>query len=359
MVRKKQTSRKNNIVILCEGTDTEFNYFTEVGNYVMQRYPGRYSSIKVVPVSSEKIREKNLRNRKTRQLQDVPGYHYYCQWENSAEEYKKYRAMPTRFVRETQLYMERDGYVEGWAVFDKDVHPDHENAFALAGTVPNLHIAFSSYCFEEWLLAHFERNGQSYSRSECMATRYDSRHCGTGERTDDCHGTICLAGVLREKKYISTYSKTEAGLFGTYTLPRMEQACANAAWLRGLSDNPVLYERNPYTDVDKLVMRLLDREAVYEWHKSGEIFSYGGTKLSVLIENNSLILQNRGERACIVASDGWSFCRDKNQESVSLQILNKLLPPSVVSEEISIPKDFDLLRIADGNHIKIVDLIKE
>ena len=33
---KKRSTNKNNIIILCEGTDTEFNYFTELKEYVEQ-----------------------------------------------------------------------------------------------------------------------------------------------------------------------------------------------------------------------------------------------------------------------------------------------------------------------------------
>ncbi len=357
MARKKQTSRKTNIVILCEGTDTEFNYFNNAKEYVMRQYPGRFSSIKVVPVSSEVIKHKNLKNRKARPLQPVSGYHYYCQWENSKEEYDAYKAMPTRFVRETQLFMEREGYVEGWAVFDKDIHPDHEKAFDLARSVSNLHIAFSSYCFEEWLLAHFERNEQAFSHSECMATKYDSKECGTGVSPDDCHGTVCLAGLLREKKYIPSYSKLKtADIFEQYTLNRIDQVCANAAWLRSLSSTGKIYERNPYTDVDRLVMRLLDKQESYEWYSVGESFAYGGTQLAIDKKGNSLSISNQGDKTCVIHSDSFMFISEDGESGHPVNYPAKVVSADSSSGEIAIPLSYSLLRIIDGRRVIFVPI---
>ena len=55
---KKRSTNKNNIIILCEGTDTEFNYFTELKEYVEQTAPERFLNIKVVPGQSEIIKSK-------------------------------------------------------------------------------------------------------------------------------------------------------------------------------------------------------------------------------------------------------------------------------------------------------------
>lgn len=148
---KKRSTNKNNIIILCEGTDTEFNYFTELKEYVEQTAPKRFLNIKVVPGQSEIIKSKNPKRNKKRKLKEdtktLP--HYWCLYERSEEEYEIYKRQPTRYIREVQLYMEDYGFTEGWAVFDKDVHPDHEFAFQLADALTNVHIAFSSYCFEE------------------------------------------------------------------------------------------------------------------------------------------------------------------------------------------------------------------
>lgn len=171
MARCKRTTHKNNIVILCEGSDTEVKYFCDLKSYVEELHPDSFSDIKILPVADEIIREKKGSRRKKTLRQPIPSLHsdkhYWCKWEHTDEEYELYKAQPTRYVRETQLYMEEDGYVEGWAVFDKDTFTDHQTAFKLAEEIEGLHIAFSSHCFEEWLLLHFERNPHLFSASVC------------------------------------------------------------------------------------------------------------------------------------------------------------------------------------------------
>lgn len=234
-MRTKRKTNQNNLVILCEGTETEFTYFTEAKQFVEDHYPHRFSKIKIVPVHSERIMKKNPKRKSIGPLKkaDATPWHYYCMEETSEEEYNKYKAQPVRYVRETQLYMEREGYNEGWAVFDREGHPAHPGAFALANSVPNLHIAFSSYSFEEWFLVHFEKNKTAFQSAGSLIER------------------------LRLKNYIPDYTKNMKGLFRKYTLPMKEKAFTYAAWTRTLSPDAAIYERNPYTDVDRLMERLL------------------------------------------------------------------------------------------------------
>ena len=70
------------------------------------------------------------------------------------------------------LFMEREKYVEGWAVYDLDnksgrTSQHHKEAREDPKKVDNLHIAFSSYSIEEWFLLHFERNPKAFENSEC------------------------------------------------------------------------------------------------------------------------------------------------------------------------------------------------
>lgn len=229
---------KENIVILCEGTKTEYQYFSSIREYLIKKNLNRFSDFKVVPVESEMVNPPGKRKR--RKLKpSADGLDlsicYYCLQEDSRKLYKDYRQYPTRFVRETKLYMERYHYQTGWAVYDHDNHPDRENASKLADQW-GVHVAFSSRCFEEWLLMHFERNATVFSESECKKADGEPRKCGTGV-PNDCHGTKCIGGRLREMQYIPGYEKKEAsGLFEEYTLSRLEQSLVNEAWLNRLEE---------------------------------------------------------------------------------------------------------------------------
>lgn len=351
MRSKARRTTHNNILILCEGTDTEYNYFVDLKNYVERTAPDRFAVIKIVPTSSEIIKTRNPKRKQTISLKEVESKpHYWCLEEHSTEEYDKYKQQPTRYVREVQLYMEDKGFTEGWAVFDKDVHPDHSAAFALAKKVDNLHIAFSSYCFEEWLLANFERNRQAYTRSECMQT---NKQCGTGV-TDDCHGTICLGGRLREKKYIPDYAKNKQNIFSNYTLSRLCNAFMNAAWLRHLASTDI-YERNPYTDVDRLLARMLEKNERYEWNDKKSPIKYTGTQLLVSTANGDLTIKNMGTNNCIISKDIFFFCKEKGEILTAISAQNSILY-SGSSFTSKIPQQAILLLIKEGDKHSFIEL---
>lgn len=252
----RRTTDYKSIVIVCEGSDTEFRYFRDIKKYVENKEPERFSDIKIVPACNEIIKTKNPNRKNRGRLKDSENQkpHYWCLYEHSQEEYDQYSAQPTRYVREAKLYME-EGYTEAWAVYDKDVHTDHPHAMEYAKSA-SVNIAFSSYSFEQWLLCHFERNNKAFNHSDCEDENKRSLMCGTHSHQNDCFGEICIAGRIREKKYIEDYSKEKQGIFDEYTLPNINKAMLNAAWLRHLSSQ-VIYERNPYTDVDYLVSYLL------------------------------------------------------------------------------------------------------
>lgn len=335
---KTRTTYRNNLIILCEGSDTEFNYFTEIKNEVLKQAPERFSSIKIVPVESERIKTKNSKRKGKKLLNtkysELP--HYWCLHERSEEEYELYKKQPTRYVRETQLYMEEYGYTEGWAVFDKDIHPDHPAAFELANSIPNLNIAFSSYSFEEWLLAHYERNKHPYSHSECIDGNDLSKKCGSGVK-NDCNGEKCLGGRIRAQKFIPDYTKNNKVLFQT-TSPKLKNAYINAAWLRHL-ETKVIYERNPYTNVDLLVKHLLGDENIYEWKKLGEPFNYEGTQLRFSKKENNLHIENIGNKLFIIHKNNIFWCEN-----------DWVISSCICKENINLePKKETIISIANQN----------
>lgn len=354
MPRRKKTL-KNNLVIVCEGTDTEYLYFSELRDYVLANYPNRYCSIKVVPVPEEIIKEKNPnRSVHVRKLNHEPQFHYYCKYEKTAEDYAMYRGQPTRYVREAALFMQEDGYAEGWAVFDNDKHPAHETAFQYA-LKDNVGIAFSSYSFEEWLLAHFERCLKAYLHSECKVADKEI-HCGSKDADEgDCHGENCLGGRLRSQGFIPDYSKNRKGVFGRYTIPRLKTAMINSAWLRYRSTGTI-WERNPYTNVDCLVSKLLDNHECFNWYAKSTSFEYAGSYIKVSnTEEGGMVITNMGDNTLIIPEDKNQFVnRDLSPISSNGRI--SLSPGKSIS--VVVPDDAVAYVLIDGLIHSIIDLVE-
>lgn len=350
MTRKHRVTLQNNIIILCEGTETEFRYFENARKYLERECPERFSQIKVVPVSSEKIQTKNPNRKETRKVKMDDKFHYYCKFEESEELYNKYKAQPTRYVRETQLYMKEDGYIEGWAVFDRDerkgIKKDHATAFQVANEEPKCNIAFSSYCFEEWLLAHFVRDIRAFEYSECTE-EYDQTKCGTG-LPGDCGGELCLAGQLRKKGRIEDYAKDKEGLFESLLMDRalLNTALINAVWLQSLSTKDV-YECNPYTDVDKLIVRLLNVKEVYKWIQLGAIFSFASTTLKLEKETDYIKLTNTGRVSCTVVSSLF-YVDESYQKELPVNVEKPVIP---AGESVYFPlrKGYNYVVVKDMN----------
>ena len=310
-------------MIVCEGTDTEYLYFSELKDYVLSHYPDCYSVIKVVPVPEETIKEKNpKRSAKVRKLNNVPQYHYYCKYEETADAYALYRAQPTRYVREAALYMQEDGYAEGWAVFDNDKHPAHEAAFRYASQA-HVGIAFSSYSFEEWLLAHFERCPKAFLHSECKEEDKELR-CGAADAAaGDCHGENCIGGRLRSQGFIPDYSKNRRGVFGQYTLQHLETAMINV-------------QKN------------------YEWYGIGCTFSYAGSRINVsLAEDGQIVITNIGEITVIIRDNENAFVNNNFTNITSNE--RTLLRPGD-SKSIAVPENAVAYVLTNGVRHSIIDL---
>jgi hypothetical protein len=353
MRTKNRQTQKNNIIILCEGSDTEYNYFNDLKQHVENNDPSRFCDIKIIPIQTAKQTKKNPKRASlTRTLKtNGASYRYWCKEEHSQAKCDLYKAQPTRYVREVQLFMEEDGYNEGWAVYDKDVHPDHANACKLAKKIPNLHVAFSSYSFEEWLLAHFERNPKAFNHSECKRSKYNVIKCGTGV-IDDCHGNLCIAGWLREKGHIPDYGKSMKNVFTDYTLKHLKECFINSAWLRHLHlDNSEIYNRNPYTDVDRLVKRMLGLNDHYEWKELKTPISFLGTDLIVDVLNGKLSISNQNAKSCVINSD-FNFCDGIGSVIGPITNGNVLLQEGE-SISLDIPSSARLLKLSSKSQIFI------
>ncbi len=222
-----------------------------------------------------------------------------------------YKAVPVRYVREAQQGLEERIYDEVWAVFDKDGHPKHQEAFELAEQIiegKKVNIAFSSIAFEQWLLLHFEKNKSAFYKSECKENK-EPLLCGTSSFSKDCYGEKCVIGYLRIANYLPDYTKGRTSNVYALVKKMTLAALENAAWLRhqlkdDITKTPV-YELNPYTNVDVLVKRLLEIDEETIWTSLGEKLEVNGIELYFQKnDKNSIKVQftNKSDRTFILPS---------------------------------------------------------
>lgn len=312
-----------NIIIVCEGTETEHDYFEELAKSYNEK-------CRVVPNPSDVISKELKNNRLNNPTQErvlknngrqVLPYYYADLEEKEVDNYGYYCAEPLRWVRAAQLYQQRDGYYEAWAVYDLDKQRDasHPKAYDEAKKSQNLHIAFSAYSIEEWFLLHFERNSRSYQRSECEDNTGRKVICGHNDCTSplNCNGTTCIGGRLRFAQYIPAYKKNAGREYAQITKDRFHQACVNAAWVRSLNDAEP-YNCNPYSDVDKLVMRLLGKRYEITWPKKNVTFSLLGDQFRLQDSAGVITLVYEGDAPLkIIAHDNIYWCDNQYLQNCS------------------------------------------
>ncbi|MEG4055706.1 MULTISPECIES: RloB family protein [unclassified Microcoleus] len=206
--KRKLRQLKQSIYIVCEGTNTERIYFERIAqeNDVFEKY-----AITVYPSEEDQIKASK----------------------------KEGESIKTDAVNLVKLAkQEINNYNEVWAVFDKDGYTKHEKAFSDAQK-HGIKLAFSSIAFEHWILLHYEQNRTAFPKSQNVID------------------------YLEQAGYFTGYSKkADISIY-----PRLQNltktAIENAAWLRmemaknRAAGDDKIYELNPYTTVDKLVMKLL------------------------------------------------------------------------------------------------------
>lgn len=278
---------KRSILIVCEGTKTEHDYFEYIANKITYKL-GLWDIVEIcdnktipndIPISSPtelgKRKKRHFTNPNKRRISEQNALKELCKYlygeEQGIEEYESIKAVPLRYVAQAQLIEEEQQmYEELWAVFDKDGHSHHKEAYERAEKKVNnkkVQIGFSSRSFEHWFLLHFEKNRTGFSVSECKDEQGDSLKCNSEQ---GCKGEICLAGYIRINTPIVDYQKSSNKEDLEYMMDillqpkRINEAFENALWLRDkIKKDPLLknkkcYELNPYTDVDILVRKLIE-----------------------------------------------------------------------------------------------------
>jgi hypothetical protein len=249
------------ILIVCEGTGTEPKYFQELYNQLIDKGTEVQITIRPRPPESDAgngyEQRKGSKKRALVLTEDEKK-------ENSLVE-DEYKAQPVAYVREAQLGLIDNTFEETWAIFDKDGHPKHKEAFELAdidhdGSCVN--IGISCIAFEFWILLHFENSTVPFQRAMCRsvnpAGKKEYYFCGNNEHASDCGGDNCVCGRIVSQNYSSYTKRKKDFAFDSYH-PHVNNAIERAIELKKTyagNPNPI-YDLNPITTVYRLVFKLL------------------------------------------------------------------------------------------------------
>ena len=260
MRQSEHLKPEDSICIICEGEKTEPYFFEELIAWMEREHIVRDYQYQIYPIpvkQSETDSDNGGRKRNKRQLEEMP--------EKTNENVIQRGPMPECWVDSGIAQL--DNYSEVWVVFDKDNHPCHKDAFDKVRQKRRekrkLNLAFSSRCFETYLLQHFEYNTQSFQKSECDEktngrTRY--LHCCTENSVvgKACDGDKCINGYARKHGYWLNSKSDQAFScvrniwFGIFNSHRLK-------WnsLATITSTTEVFERNPYLDTYRLTLRLM------------------------------------------------------------------------------------------------------
>jgi RloB-like protein len=242
---RKRRKTKTVLYIACEGTKTEYHYFEAL----KESMDNDALEVRIYPDESDKL--------------DLQSAHFVAKKHKKGMKSveKPLQGLKTDPRSLCDHVIEKckreEGIDEAWIVMDKDGHSNLPLVFEKAQKA-GIQIAFSSISFEHWLLLHFEQNKTAFAKSDCKDKEGRYLKCGQDLHENDCKGVRCVASHIRMKKYISDYDKKTTTLFHQ-TQSLLSVAFENAASVRNLYPQGIaIYDKNPYTDVDVLVKRLLD-----------------------------------------------------------------------------------------------------
>lgn len=344
------------ILLICEGIHTEPNFFSGMWVWVKDTFGPAYElKIHPTPTIDEDIDTvpAEIRGTSPRKTKKT----------NNFTPEQQELEVPTFFPGEQPLNWVKGGvenlkvYDEVWVVFDKDGHPKAPDAFKLAKETKdnggNLHIAFTSRCFEYFLLLHFERIYRAFEKSECnekvpvrkngkeISSKTRSFHCMTKDAVvgKACQGDKCINGYARLKGYWQE-SKDGSSTF-RLVKDKLGKGLVNSQYVRRHSElmNPgtEIYDRNPYVDVDILVWRLMGFTLI----ESGWSYEANDGKITLTLSrsaNNLTITLITGQH-CILTSfhsdivnsitgqrrkSGWRINLDTSSPQVSVNITEAL-----------------------------------
>lgn len=298
MARNNENTRHSKYVIriVCEGEKTEPLFFTSLCDLYYKDC--EYMDVRTIPqpnIPQDEEVENSYRGNYKGKKRKTKTHE-----ENHIEDVVITGAPPLKWVRYARQILS-EGVDESWAVYDKDEHPKHEEALAEANKEiegKKVNIAFSSRSFEYYLLLHFEYIYYRFEETECGERINGNKHifeCGTGKNPDkDCGGRICINGYARSKGYWLQTKSSDS------TFPivkdKLVKGIINACRLRAESDantEEPIYCRNPYTNVDVLVGRLIGKITIC--YDTAYNYNEHGSNWSVQLSNDGLRITNNKE----------------------------------------------------------------
>ena len=251
---------KYSILIICEGEKTEPLFFNSIRDRIIdKRYDIGDVKITIRP-------EPEVEDEKEESSGEIEHRAYKGKIRTTkTPKVKITGAPPLKWIIEGQKELSEGVFNEVWAVFDKDQHPKCKEAFEEADKEidgKKVQVAFSSICFEYYILLHFTKIYYLFNKSECRDRdpngkdlRYD---CGRNTHPKDCHGEKCINGFARMHGFWEE-SKGDTSMFGLVE-DKLFKGFVYSQWLRHISDitegERPIYERNPYITVDRLIKRL-------------------------------------------------------------------------------------------------------
>ena len=203
MPKKRRVNKrkpKKRILILCEGGETEPNYFNGLKRDKAQR--NQLAALRIEVYDSNKSTGREL-------------------------------VIEAKHLK-TIARQEKNPYDDIWVVIDKDGYTKHPQTFDQA-KANKIKIAFSSISFEFWILLHHVYTTRHFSTADDLIRYLKSRYMADYDKADD------------------NYSKLKE-----LTPDAIQHAeRAREYFQNDLDRGTRIYELNPYTDVDILVDKLL------------------------------------------------------------------------------------------------------
>lgn len=185
--RKKQRAestksvRPGNYLIVTEGTETEVNYFENIGNIIETLFR---NEIIVDKVSLE-----------------VKGTG------------RSTKVLVNEAIKKRSL----KSYSDVWVVFDKDNNTDFDEAITLARN-EGLNVAWSNECFELWLLLHFQNLDSAIHRNDYyskLANHFKTKNINGGvynkniENIFDITSPYVNNAIKRSNKLLKDYKESK------------------------------------------------------------------------------------------------------------------------------------------------------
>jgi RloB-like protein len=254
--QSKKIKPKPVLLIACEGTSTERDYFTSWSQTLEAK--DNFSAINVYPVNKKA-------NNKTN---------------------------PHQLVDLAIENLENGTATVAWAVFDRDGHPLMPETFNKARK-NNVNIGFSARSFETWVLLHFEKSSFAFLATQCKNLAGKDIQCGIQPQIG-CTGPACLCGHIRRKSFIPNYSKKNDYDLFTDIYPSIEIAMVNASWQRWKCKpkNAIpIYDINPYSDVDNLIKFIQGDNTQIMWGSIIELVETNHWSLQVISNIGNLVVE--------------------------------------------------------------------